>query len=676
MNGLAPHALVPGVRFALKNTAYEISFADGLTVRYVSCQGGNQHQIPISVFWKLVEENEIGFLAPGTDDLSITTQTPESRILTDSAREEMLRRFGYVKHALETGGAPTGLENLRRAIATGYEQEVEREEHTGKQAGRIPATSTLARWIKLYVNSGGSPMSLAPQTSKRGCRSRKYSLIIENTIARVIADHYLTSERPSGKQIYCNVIGMLLDEGYIQTSTDLPKERTVYRRIAALDPYIVALKRNGKRYADMRFRAAGASFETTRPMQMVMIDGHRMDVIIVDAGTGESLGRANLVCLFDVETRAVIGWYISLLPFCSATALAAIKDTCSRDPSKGPGGVPESIIPDNGRDLVSIAIRSLCAKLALHFAPAKTYSPDDKAHLERFFRTLNEQLVHMLPGTTFSSPKERGEYDSKKMACCTLEKLRELFRTWIDTVYHVHVHSGTSRAPVLAWRDRNAEFPILHFSKAEMDAIARIPYRRTVNNGRVQLHDLQYKSHTLATWEAQGKRDVNVLSDELDLGFVYVCHASEPEVLVRADCTRGRYASGLTKYEHDLVKAQLKELAEKDRRELGEYALEIARWRLWNDIQGLKTQLAARKLARLTQDREKKSLSLKKTGQAKIKKSSSLSRLEDCSETCSERSSSDEPLQKNPANKSGAVEIFRNRPPPRAEGSDFETFEL
>lgn len=79
---------------------------------------------------------------------------------------------------------------------------------------------------------------------------------VENVITRAIAEHYLTEERPSGKQVHCNVIGMLLDEGHCISGTGLPSERTMYRRIAALDPYVVALKRNGKRHADMRFRAA------------------------------------------------------------------------------------------------------------------------------------------------------------------------------------------------------------------------------------------------------------------------------------------------------------------------------------------------------------------------------------------------------------------------------------
>src|SRR5471032_3209855 len=141
MSELAPHALVPGVRFALKNAAYEVSFVDGGKIRYASCKGGKQHQIPLTVFWKLVEDEEIGFLELGATNLSQRTDGPVSRVLTDAAREEIIRRIAYVKHALESRRHPTARSNLNRAIARCYEQEVEREAVTGKKAGRKPGVS-------------------------------------------------------------------------------------------------------------------------------------------------------------------------------------------------------------------------------------------------------------------------------------------------------------------------------------------------------------------------------------------------------------------------------------------------------------------------------------------------------------------------------------------------------
>lgn len=616
MNAFAPHALVPGVRFSLMNTEHEISFVDATMLRYSACKGGAQYRIPLSTFWKMVDDNSIGFLKTSADGSSISVPTPISKRLSDAAHSEMLRRYDYVKHVLEAPCAPLSMTNLTRSIAKAYEKHVEQAHKNGAASPDVPGLSTVARWVKLYVNSGGSPMALAPKSSSGIKRPLGFSLALENAISCAVGT-YLSDNRPSVEQIYCNLVGMILEKGLLADGEKIPSRRTIYRRIEALDPYVKALKRHGKRIADSRFRAAGASFETTRAMQTVMIDGHHMDVIVIDKESGETLGRANLVCLFDVETRAVVGWYISLLPFCSSSALAAIKDMCSRDPRWGPGGVPEAVTPDNGRDLVSRAIVGLCSKIPMHFTPAKAYSPDDKAHLERFFRTLNEQLVHMIPGSTFSSPGQRGNYDSQSMACCTLDELRDLFRKWLDEVYHIRIHSGTSRAPLLAWRDCQGKSPVIHFSAEEIDVFARIPFRRTINNGRVLLDHLFYKSHVLATWEAQGKEDVVVLSDELDLSFVYVYHASDPENLVRADCTMERYAASLTKYEHDLVRAQMNARANGDRKEVGEYTYEIARWTLWNEIQEMKTQRAARQLARL-KNQDKKKASQKRTASAPV----------------------------------------------------------
>ena len=43
--------------------------------------------------------------------------------------------------------------------------------------------------------------------------------------------------------------------------------------------------------------------------------------------------------------------------------------------------------------------------------------------IERVIGTLME-LVHALPGTTFSNPTERGSYDSDRTACLTLDSKR------------------------------------------------------------------------------------------------------------------------------------------------------------------------------------------------------------------------------------------------------------
>ena len=50
--------------------------------------------------------------------------------------------------------------------------------------------------------------------------------------------------------------------------------------------------------------------------------------------------------------------------------------------------------------------------------------PEMKGAVERIFRTLAKDLIHELPGTTFSNPKERGDYPSEKLAAIDMAHAR------------------------------------------------------------------------------------------------------------------------------------------------------------------------------------------------------------------------------------------------------------
>ncbi|MFJ7565552.1 hypothetical protein ACIQW9_01150 [Herminiimonas sp. NPDC097707] len=608
MNGLIPHKLTVGTRIAIKNQAFEVSFVDAVNVRYASCVGGRIHTMPTTTFWECVDTGVIGFLDK-SENLPSLDNEYGIPYLSDIEQEQMLLRFKFVQEAMRCTQHIQSKENLERTISKVC--------LSGEIAIR-PGKSTLARWIKHFISSGCEITSLVPRHADKGSRQNRLSIDIEHLVGIAIRDDFLTAERPTVQQVHANVIGRALENGIDTTKDKLLSARTMHRRVKALDPYIQALKRHGKRYADLRFRAAGTSMETSRLMEIVMMDGHRMDIIVVDPETGEVLGRPYLVCLFDVHTRAVVGWHISLIPFCATTALAAIKDMCSRDPLSGPGGVPEIIITDNGPDLISYALRQLLARIGIHIQSSKTYCPDDKAFIERFFRTLCMQLIHMIKGTTFSSPTDRGDYDSSANAVVTLENLCALFKQWLDDNYHKSIHSVTNRAPALAWRDKQAEMPILSYAREDLDAIARISYMRKINNGRVIVDNLAYKSDALATLEMRDQRNVTVKVDEMNLGYVYVSPVSNPKQLIRADCVRINYSNNLTKYEHDQVQKSLADMAQKDRDELGAYAYEIARWRLWNSIHNLSNSKSSRQLKLLTEGLGSKAAARKKVSSMRL----------------------------------------------------------
>jgi len=593
--GLIQQELRIGTRFAMRNEVFEVAFTDNTVIRYSSVNGGRPKSIPTLSFWQLEAEGVIGFVGEALP-AGTSQQVIGLHQLSNAQRDEMLRRKRYVDAVLFCRRQPLAKKNICQAI------KYVRDELNDP---RPPGISTLARWVHEYRISNYNIRVLVPRHDRKGPQFTRLPLEVELIVGSNLCS-YVDDRSLSGEDLRCHVVAHIKRFGLLSTSRKPPSKSTIYRRIKSLDPYLVALKRYGKHRADREHLAAGVGIETTRPMEVVMIDGHIMDVIVIDPSTGEPLGRPYLVCLFDVNTRCVVGWYISLMPFCATTALAALKHACTRNPAAGPGGIPECILPDLGRDLISHAMRNFCKALGIHLAPAKAYCPDDKAHLERFFRTLNMMLVHKLAGTTFSNPEDRDEYDSNAMAKYTLTQVQELFEKWLTTVYEIHVHSGIGRAPRLEWRDKQIQWPITMLSVEEADVLARVAHSRTISNGRVVVDYLSYKSNALSMLEAKGMRSVTVLVNELDLSHVYITHESDPQLLIRADSTKRKYTQELTQYEHDEVKKQLKVTTLRDLAEIGEYAYEIARWEMWESIHKINTSRAGKRLKALRQKASEK----------------------------------------------------------------------
>ena len=87
------------------------------------------------------------------------------------------------------------------------------------------------------------------------------------------------------------------------------------------------------------------------------------------------------------------------------------------------GGLPTVVIPDNGCEFNNNALANFCNSFNITKSESQPYSPNNKAHIESFFKSLNESIIHKLKGTTYSSPLHRGDYDSIGNACYTLDTL-------------------------------------------------------------------------------------------------------------------------------------------------------------------------------------------------------------------------------------------------------------
>ncbi|MGF6837903.1 putative transposase [Paraburkholderia youngii] len=134
-----------------------------------------------------------------------------------------------------------------------------------------------------------------------------------------------------------------------------------------------------------------------RPFHRVHIDHTKVDIIVKIRGVGGRLYRARpwLTIIMDAETRAVLGFYLSLHAPSTVSCMMAIRSMVSIHKR-----MPQFILVDNGKEFHSIAFDNLCDlnDATLEYRPA--HESRFGAVIERLFGITNSLLIHNLIGNT------------------------------------------------------------------------------------------------------------------------------------------------------------------------------------------------------------------------------------------------------------------------------------
>jgi putative transposase len=329
-------------------------------------------------------------------------------------------------------------------------------EHTKEL--HIPGVSTIAAWMKRWIRGGRLDTALMPRIKPSRVDHGKLDPDVLSFINSSIQAVYLTRQRNPMSAVYSDVQMQVANYNAMATAKlVMPSKEIVRRIINLIDGYERDQRRHGKHYARRKHHAAGRSFVAREPLEMCMADGQIMDIIVLeeprdDGLPQEALGRPYMTVIIDVRTRCVLAAYISLAPFSGGTLLKTMSIAITA--ARGlPRGIMTTLVVDNGSDYLDSGFARLCANLDIQLEPCPPRMPNGKAIVERFFRTISEDLVHKLPGSTFSNPTDRGDYNSQKYARLTLRDLRRHVDTWVNEIYHQRPHRSLGRAPMAVWND-------------------------------------------------------------------------------------------------------------------------------------------------------------------------------------------------------------------------------
>lgn len=464
-----------GLRFSFKDTNFEVTYVHNNVVRFSAVDGGKTSNIPINSFSERYKTGEIQ-----------CTSSPHKLLLNGQLLDKTRRAENYIKVIITTLDDYFSHKKIGAVIP--------------EIAKKIddpfpPSTSTVIRWIRRYIENDYNLLNI--YKVKVGNRFFRFSpemeQIISNTIEQIIKDKNIALTH---KNIQIYIYQKMLEHD-IQENP--PSRRTIQRRLKQYDPYKLIKATEGTRIANQTLKAAGRKMKSPFILAIVEIDTHILDIIIIDSTTNLPLGRPYLSCAIDVHTRAIVGYYISMLPPSATTTLALLKKMLLRPSQNLPGGIPSLIVPDNGVEFKNSTLSHICNHLKITIQPAQNRNPDNKPHIERFFGTLTFGLIQQLQGTTFSNPEARGDYDSRKHASLTLENLKSYVEEWIEVVYQGSIHSTTNKKPIEFWNEASQNCPPLTISADEVDIIARRPICRKIHKGQVKFAYLTYFSHALAT---------------------------------------------------------------------------------------------------------------------------------------------------------------------------------
>ncbi|GLV56073.1 hypothetical protein KDH_29170 [Dictyobacter sp. S3.2.2.5] len=418
---------------------------------------------------------------------------------------------------------------------------IEKEQPSGTLSQPLPDLTprTVARWLRRYGESHGDIRSLVPSYHQRGPQHHRLTPVSEKLLQQAIKQTYLTTVRAPITHVITAFEALLLAENAKRSpeaQLSSPGRMTIYRYINQLDGKEIDRARNGPRKAARDHHQSSQGPRPKRPNQRAEFDFAQLDILVVDADDRLPIGRPTLAAIRDKATGYISGIFISFEPpsyrlvmDCMLYAFLPkthVKEFFQTQNEYLAFGIPEVFVVDNAIELHR-DLELACLQLGIELQHLPVRKPWFKGSIERWFRTLNTDLIHVTPGTTFSNCLERGEYQSEKHACITLDRLWELLHLWIVDVYTQEPHSGIGPhrpgkgIPARLWQQALEDqfVPRLPPSRTDLLVLISRNTTRTIHQYGIEFEHLRYQDHQLAALrsklaKAKKYRSTHTVSDQ------------------------------------------------------------------------------------------------------------------------------------------------------------------
>ena len=291
---------------------------------------------------------------------------------------------------------------------------------------------TFKSWLRTYRTEGFD--GLKPKTRADKGTSR----IVDDYLAQVIQQKYEQFPGLNAALLY----RMLVDEGYIHQG--VPCEATV---------------RNYIQQHQLKPQA-----DPPQPRKKFQ-KPHVNDLWLSDFMHGQRFmidhkQRKLFLCgVIDDYSRMLVGCQWTRQENTEALELV-LKDALLTY------GLPKILYCDNGAVYASQHLQLVCARLGIALVHSKPYDSPARGKIERFWRTIRECFLPMVPTDRNYS----------------LQEFNHIFRVWLDKDYHRKFHHGILQPPLDRYLDDVKNTNMRRIQQHELDLYFYQTYHRKVKN--------------------------------------------------------------------------------------------------------------------------------------------------------------------------------------------------
>jgi putative transposase len=419
-----------------------------------------------------------------------TAQAVPLASLSDRQREQAMTRFAVLQPHLDRN-VP-----LARAARDGG-----------------VALRTARRWLSRYRAEGLAGL-VRPARGDAGQRklSADFTSLIEGLALR--------KPRPSVAALHREVTKIAMER-----EIAAPSYATVHAIVRAIDPALATLAHEGAAAFRNRYELIHRH-RAKAPNALWQADHTPLDILIVDANGKPA--RPWLTIVIDDYSRAIAGYMAFLgAPSALHTALALRQAIWRKaNPAWPVFGIPDVLYVDHGSDFTSIHLEQVAAALRIELIHSTVGRPQGRGKVERFFRTIKDELLprlagHLIEGKTANAP------------VLSLTELDAALMAFIVGDYNQRPHSQIDEAPHAAWLGKGW-LPRMPDSLDDLDLLLMtVAKARAVQRDGIHFQGTRYIDTTLAAYVGES---VTIRFDPRDVSEIrvfhknrFLCRAVSPE---------------------------------------------------------------------------------------------------------------------------------------------------